>query len=512
MVRAVKNIVRLCRIGWILGRHDLLQPVAHSHPVLGFLNLITTHVQMADLPERPGQRLAKALTDLGPTFVKLGQALSIRADILSEQMCQDLAELQDGVSAFSAIEARNVIETALGQPIEALFSFFETVPTAAASIAQVHFAQTHDGKDVAIKVLRPNVEQQFAKDLALFRWGAEWIERLFPRSRRLKPVDVIQVLEESVQMELDLRLEAAAAEEMSEFFEKSGHELCFRVPKINWELTSQRVLTMERIDGIPLGDRQKLLEAEIDLDALLSHAASAMFLQVFEFGYFHADMHPGNFLVEPDGTLVMLDFGIMGRLDLKSRLYLAEMLMGFLTGDYRRVAEIHFQAGYVPAHKSVDYFTQACRSIGQPILGKPLAEISLGRLLGQLFQITETFEMETQPQLLMLQKTMMLAEGVGRLLKPDANMWQLAEPLIESWVTKHLSLPGKVYRQGQEFTDILKDFPQIARLLETRLKNATSTDYRSELHLLKERINLQSFWLGCLSLALATSLISMFLL
>src|SRR6185312_4674074 len=359
------------------------------------------------------------------------QALSIRADLIGETMAADLATLQDRLPPFPGAEARRMVEAELGQDIAALYREFDDRPVAAASIAQVHFAETIEGEAVAVKVLRPGIHAAFARDLDLFFWLAHLIERRQPGLRRLRPVAVVETLARSVRLEMDLRYEAAGASELRENF--AGDET-FRVPRIDWLRTSRQVLTLERVGGIRVDNRAALVAAGHDLRQIMANAAGAFFHQVFRDGFFHADLHPGNLFIDPSGAVVVVDFGIMGRLDRRTRYYLADMLLGFLTGDYRRVAEVHFAAGYVPPRRSVDAFTQACRSIGEPILGKPLQEISVARLLAQLFEITERFEMETQPQLLLLQKTMVVIEGVGRRLDPTINIWVLARPLIEGWM------------------------------------------------------------------------------
>ena len=292
------------------------------------------------------------------------------------------------------------------------------------------------------------------------------MQRSRPEFRRLKPVEVIETFRETTKLEMDLRLEAAAAEEIERNFEGDSD---FRVPSVDWRRTSRRVMTSERIHGIPIDERETLIERGLEPDVVLAKAATALFKQVFRDGFFHADQHPGNLFVGEDGEIIAVDFGIMGRLDGPTRRYLGEMLLSFLNRDYRRVAEVHFEASYVPAHKSVQAFTQACRSIAEPILDKPQNEISIARLLAHLFQITETFEMETQPQLLLLQKTMLVAEGVGRKISPDANFWFLAQPLIEDWVRKNMGPETLILETVEDVTESLRKIPRMVQDME---KNA----------------------------------------
>ena len=465
ILRTGRNLARLLQIGFILARHDalfLFERIPVLLPILAVLRLIRRRDAKFAAP-RPGERLAAALQELGPSFIKLGQLLSTRADLLGEQFAADMSGLQDKLPPFPAAEARAIVADEFGRRLETLFSRFEDQPVAAASIAQVHFAVTSSGEDVAVKILRPGIDAAFARDLDLFFWLAHLAEWSQPALRRLKPVEVVRTLAETVRTEMDLRLEAAAASELGDNF---GGDPDFRVPRVDWQRTSQRVLTLERVSGIRVDDREALLAAGHAPQDILAKAARAFFNQVFRDGFFHADLHPGNLFVDRDGAIAVVDFGIMGRLDRKTRYYLADMLIGFLTGDYRQVAEVHFDAGYVPAHHSVDAFTQACRSIGEPILGRPLNEISLARLLAQLFRVTELFEMETQPQLLMLQKTMVLAEGVGRSLAPELNMWTLARPLIEDWMLTNRGPEARAVDAVAEAASLLERLPRLVRNLE----------------------------------------------
>lgn len=458
MIRVIRNLLRLAVIAWTLTRHDALffLDVTGAGRILARGLHFFSRSRYAAL--RPGQRLALALQALGPTFVKFGQALSTRPDLVGEQVAADLSELQDRLAPFPAAEARAIITAELGQPVEALYRSFEDEPTAAASIAQVHMAVTSDGEDVAVKVLRPGVEHTFARDIALFYWLAGWVERLLPSMRRLRFVDSVHAFEDSVTMEMDLRFEAAAAAEMAENF---AGDPTFTIPTIDWQRTGRRVLTLERIHGISIDEVEALEAAGHDRVAVVEKAADAFFNMVFRDGFFHADMHPGNLFVGENGQLIAVDFGITGRVDKQTRRFLGEMLLGFLNGDYRRVAEVHFAAGYVPADKSMDAFAQACRSFAEPLLGKPLHEISIARLLGQLFEVTETFAMEVQPQLLLLQKSMLVAEGVGRRLDPQINMWQLARPLIEQWMTDNLGPQARVKESVGAVMATLETLPRL---------------------------------------------------
>lgn len=464
-MRGARNLARLFGIALILARHDALF-LFYDIPTVG------AYVRFAGLfvrrrrgigALRPGQRLAAAFAELGPSWIKLGQLLSTRTDLLGEEITADLAALQDRLPPFPGSQAQALIEAELARPLTTLYASFDEVPAAAASIAQVHFARTTEGREVAVKVLRPGIARAFARDLDLFQWLAGWIERLQPGLRRLKPVEVVETLADVVRFEMDLRFEAAAASELAENF---AGDPGFRVPEVDWLRTGRTVLTLERISGIRVDDRAAILAAGYSLDTVLANAAGAFFNQVFRDGFFHADLHPGNLFVVDDGAIVVVDFGIMGRLDRTTRYYLADMLLGFLSGDYRRVAEVHFAAGYVPPRLSVAAFAQACRSIGEPILGRPLQEISIARLLAQLFQVTEQFEMETQPQLLLLQKTMVLIEGVGRRLDPDVNIWTLARPLIEAWMHDNRGVEARL-RQGAETTAELAGLlPRLMRSLD----------------------------------------------
>ncbi len=458
----MRNTLRLLRVARILARHDalfLLDDLGVA-PSLGWLARFGC---IRRSKGRPGERLARALHEAGPSFIKLGQALSTRSDLFGEELCTDLSQLQDRLPPFSNAEARRAIEAEFGAPVDELFSQFEDTAHAAASIAQVHFALTHDGREVAVKILRPGIEGAFNRDLDLFRWVAALIERAAPQMRRLKPVESVEILAETVVMEMDLRFEAAAAAEIGENF---ADDPTFHIPEVDWSLTGQRVMTTERIIGNPIDDRDAIIGAGHDPLAVLESAANAFFNQVFRDGLFHADLHPGNLFVDANGVINAVDFGIMGRLDLKNRRYLGEMLLGFLTRDFARVADVHFRAGWVPAHKSREAFTQACRAIAEPILDKPQNEVSIARLLGLLFQITKSFDMEAQPQLLLLQKTMLVAEGSARSLAPEANMWFMARPLIETWMIEHLGPQARVREAVGDVADALERLPRMIKSLE----------------------------------------------
>ncbi len=419
--------------------------------------------------KRPGERLALALTDLGPAFIKLGQVLSTRSDLLGEQVAADLAKLQDQLPAFSAFEARATIATELGAPVGDLFAEFEDLPVSAASISQVHFALTPpdaafpDGRKVAVKVLRPGIEIAFKRDTDLLLWVAELIERTQPRLRRLKPVEIVRTFAATMRVEMDLRLEAASATELRENFAGDPN---YRVPEIDWLRTGKRVMTQERLIGIPMDDRGAMLASGHDVDEVLAKAAAIFFNQAFRDGYFHGDQHPGNMTVGADGAIQVVDFGIMGRLSRPTRFFLADMLLAFLERDYACVARIYLDAGYLSARKSVDEFTLALRSIGEPIHGKPLHEISFARVLGQVFGVTESFEMEVQPELLLLQKNMLMAEGISRQLNSTLNIWTLARPLIEQWMRDNRGPEARLAQAMEEALHVAARFPSVMRNLD----------------------------------------------
>jgi len=462
MIRNLRNFCRLVGIARVLARHDAfvsLGSVELARPLRFATRLLVIRKTPGISEKRPGERLSLALLALGPAFIKLGQVLSVRVDLIGEEMAADLSMLQDRLPPFTAVEALATIEAAFDLPVEDIFETFDPEPVAAASIAQVHRAKTPDGAEVAVKILRPGVEEAFQRDLDLMRWLAELMETNRPSLKRLKPVEVVDTLAESVAIELDLRLEAAAADELRRNFEDDPK---FIVPAVDWSRTARRVLTTDWIDGVQLHDRRALEEKGHDLEAVVANLARAFFLQVFRDGFFHADLHPGNLFIAEDGAVIAVDFGIMGRIDKKTRQYLAEMLLGFLTGDYQRVADAHFRAGYVPANQSMDAFAQAARSIAEPILGLPLSQISLARLLAQLFQITERFQMDTQPQLLLLQKTMLVAEGVSRELHPEVNMWELARPMIADWMVDTL---GPEARIRDAVNDMVRGLERLPTLL-----------------------------------------------
>ncbi|MEZ5932743.1 MAG: 2-polyprenylphenol 6-hydroxylase [Alphaproteobacteria bacterium] len=468
MWRSFRHVLRLIQIGRCLARHNALFLVERL-PLPGIVHWFCRHISNHKAPGRPGQRLARALQALGPSFIKFGQSLATRADFIGERFAADLAELQDRLPPFSAKTARSLIESELGEPLDHLFASFDGRPVAAASIAQVHFATTTEGEEVAVKVLRPGIEQQMAADLDLFAWIADWVEWLQPGFRRLRPSAAVETFAASTRIEMDLRLEAAAAAELAE---NCADDPGFRVPRIDWRRTARRVLTLERVEGLASDDRDGMIDAGLDPDLILKRAAEILFKQVFRDGFFHADMHPGNMFIDAKGDMVPVDFGIMGRLDPATRRFLGEMLLGFLDADYKRVADVHFDAGYVPANQDRQAFMQACRSIAEPIRDRPLADISVGRLLGQLFEVTETFAMETQPQLLLLQKTMVVAEGVGRRLNPNINMWELAQPLIESWMIDNLGPQAQIRTVIEDGVETLRRLPHLIERAERALESA----------------------------------------
>lgn len=463
MLTSIKHTARLFRIGLTLARNDAIFLLEELN-VSPTLTSICKWLAKKNVNESRGKRIANALESLGPSFIKLGQALSTRPDLVGEEISTDLSDLRDQIPPFDSATAKQIIEEEFGASIEDLFELFDDEPIAAASIAQVHKAKTKDGKKVAVKVLRPNIAKAFAKDVDLLLWMAEIVEHRLPNTRRFSPIKSVQTFANTVRLELDLRFEAACAAELKE---NTKHDDGFYVPDVFWKLTSERVLTTEWIKGISLNDQDALDKAKVDYKQLVEHAATAFFSQVFRDGFFHADMHPGNLFVMPDNTLSVVDFGIMGRISRRNQIFLAEMLWGFLNEDYHAVAKAHIDHGVVPATQDIDAFAMACRAIAKPILDRPLNEISVGKLLGQLFHVAQTFEMRTKPELLLLQKNMMLTEGIGRTFQPDVNMWKLAEPLINDWAKNNLTPKARMRESVKETLDELHKLPAILKQAET---------------------------------------------
>jgi ubiquinone biosynthesis protein len=430
----------LIRVGWVLVREGVVLALP-SEGLPPSVSLAKSFVSIFARRKAKGHtrsyRLSKAVERLGPSYVKIGQFLATRPDVVGVDFANDLSQLQDSMAFFPTAAAKANIQSSLGRPTEELYSSFGD-PIAAASIAQVHPAEvdTLQGrKKVAVKVVRPGVRQRFANDIEAMYLVARLQERFMPSSRRLRPVEVTRSLEQTTKVEMDLRLEAAALSEIAENTEKDAG---FRVPKVDWERTGRDVITMEWIDGVKMSDVDALRAAGHDLNKLADLLIQSFLRHTLRDGFFHADMHPGNLFVAADGMIVAVDMGIVGRLGKKERRFLAEILYGFITRDYLHVAEVHFEAGYVPAHHNTESFAQAIRAIGEPIHGQPAETISMGKLLTLLFEVTELFDMETRPELVMLQKTMVVVEGVARMLNPRFNMWKASEPVVGEWIRNNL--------------------------------------------------------------------------
>jgi ubiquinone biosynthesis protein len=465
MISALAHLVRLARAGFVFAREGVLSLI---DPALLPLSA-RIGLRLARLIERPSDdrranRLSSALTRLGPTYVKLGQFLATRPDVVGVALARDLESLQDKMPPFPQARAESIVAAAFGKPVGDVFAEFGPA-VAAASIAQVHRAQlnTPDGpRAVAVKVLRPDIARRFRIDLDAFAFAARNAEAFSAEARRLRLIEVAATLERSVALEMDLRLEAAALSEMAE---NTKDDPDFRVPSVDWDCTAQNVLTLEWIDGIALTDRGRLEAAGFDLPKL-GHAVIQNFLRhALRDGFFHADMHPGNLFVDPAGNIVAVDFGIMGRLGPKERRFLAEILYGFITRDYRRTAEVHFEAGYVPPHHSVDSFAQAIRAIGEPIHNRTAEDISMAKLLTLLFEVTGLFDMRTRPELLLLQKTMVVVEGVARGLDPKLDMWTVADPVVREWITRNLGPAGRIEDAAEGVFEVGRFLSQVPGLL-----------------------------------------------
>ncbi|MDW3118164.1 MAG: 2-polyprenylphenol 6-hydroxylase [Roseovarius pacificus] len=470
-MRGPHNILRLIRTGATLERTGAMGVVmdAMDAPPLvrGTMRFLAWPFQWLGYRGDPKMPPAtRALTALGPAYIKFGQILSTRPDLVGEDLATQLRVLQDKLPPFPVEVAKRSVEDQLGQPVEAVFDEF-SAPVAAASIAQVHRARLREtGEAVAVKVLRPGIEKAFRKDIDAFYFAAKMIEFLSPASRRLRPTDVIAHFEGVVMGELDLRLEASSA---SEFAANTSGDDGFALPQINWGLSGRRVMTMGWADGVPLGDNAALDAAGHDRVALGERVLQLFLSHALRDGYFHADMHQGNLKVAPSGEIIAYDFGIMGHIDEYTRKVYAEILYGFIKRDYQRVAEVHFEAGYVPADRDVDEFARALRAVGEPIFGMDASHISMGNLLSYLFEVTERFGMETRTELILLQRTMVVVEGVARSLSPQINIWQVARPVVEAYIRKNIG-PHAAVRDLQKTLAVLARYgPRLPGIVENAL-------------------------------------------
>ena len=477
MLTSFFHVLRLAKAGFVLAREGVFAGVdPQLVPPAARLPLAMARM-IGRRNVKPGEsRIAIAIARLGPSYVKLGQFLSTRPDVVGPNVVRELGSLQDRMPAFSRDKAVRVVEAAFGRKLDEIFVSLSE-PVAAASIAQVHKARVRDGdveRDVAVKILRPGVEGRFARDLADMFFAARFAEQHFSEARRLRMVEVVETLARSVRMEMDFRLEAAAA---SEFADNTAKDVDFRVPVVDWDRTQKDVLTLEWIDGVPFSDHAAITKASADPAQLGRTVIQSFLRHAVRDGFFHADMHQGNLFLDREGRLAAVDFGIMGRLGFKERRFLAEILYGFITRNYLRVAEVHFEAGYVPDTHRVEDFAQAIRAIGEPIHSRTADQISMAKLLTLLFEVTALFDMRTRTELVLLQKTMVVVEGVARSLDPRLDMWSTAEPVVRAWIEQNLGPIGKlqdaarnlgfVGRAALNLPDMLERAERMSRRLET---------------------------------------------
>ncbi|MEY4429540.1 MAG: hypothetical protein RLZZ182_2229 [Pseudomonadota bacterium] len=498
MRRAFKTFVRPFYIGLIVLRYGLDTILLDSfrHPSLRMASRVLSFGRRHDAPR--GARLREAFEQLGPIFVKFGQMLSTRRDLLPPDVADELARLQDRVPPFPADHSIALIEKALGQPVSQLFKSFETQPVASASIAQVHFAVLHDGREVAVKVLRPGMLDVIDDDLAILRTLAGWVERLSADGRRLKPREVVAEFDKYLHDELDLVREAANAAQLRRNMKDLDLVL---VPEMVWDMCTTNVMVMERMKGVPVSHMDRLREAGVDIKKLARDGVTIFFTQVFRDGFFHADMHPGNIQVSLSphsfGRYIALDFGIIGTLTEYDKDYLAQNFMAFFRRDYKRVAELHIESGWVPATTRVDELEGAVRTVCEPYFDRPLREISLGQVLLRLFQISRRFNVEIQPQLVLLQKTLLNVEGLGRQLDPDLDLWTSAKPFLERWMHEQIGWRGLRQRLIREAPRYAKLLPELPRLLHENLQHG-ARDVRHDLHRMLAEQRRTNRYLGAL--------------
>ena len=507
MSSRLARLARIFAVGLRFGLHEFVPPLARN-PLLG---LLAGH---AGSPR--AVRLREALETLGPIYVKFGQVLSTRRDLLPLDIADELAKLQDQVPPFASELALAEVETGIGRKIQQAFATFEREPVASASIAQVHLATLKDGREVAVKVLRPGVEAAIARDLALLETAAGLIERLWPEGRRLKPREVVAEFARHLDDELDLMREAANASQLRRNFAASALLL---VPEVHWDLCSQRVMVMERMRGTPISQVNVLRGKGMDVPALARAGVEIFFTQVFRDGFFHADMHPGNILVstegESRGRYIALDFGIMGTLTDVDKNYLAQNFLAFFNRDYRRVAAAHLEAGWVPAGTRVDEFETAIRAVCEPVFARPLKEIYFGKLLLRLFQTSRRFNVQIQPQLVLLQKTLLNIEGLGRELDPELDLWRTAKPYLERWMGEQIGWRGLLRTLRQEAPYWAATLPQLPRLVHRALAEDRLGELRRALERLADetarRNDLAAVLVAVLLVALVLAAVSLFL-
>lgn len=464
LTTSTTHVLRLLHWGRILARHGALRGIERSLATPPAVRRLCRIARFGTVqPRNPDY--AGAFQAIGPAAIKLGQALSTRPDLVGPDAMRNLATLRDDLPpvAFGLICAE--IEASFNRPWSDLFQSIEEEAVGAASIAQVHRAVTIEGRTVAIKVLRPGIREKFARDLETYEWAAAHLEAFGGEATRLRPRAVIANLRRWTAREIDLRREAASASELAQAMR--GHE-GFCVPAVDWDRTNSRVMTIGWIDGIKMSDIEALRAAGHDLPGLARRLVLSFLAQAIDAGFFHADMHQGNLFVQDDGTIAAIDFGIMGRIDRRARAWLAEIIYGLTTGNYRRVAEIHFEAQYVPSHHSVDEFATALRAVGEPMRGRPVSDISVGEMLDGLFAITRDFDMQTQPHLLLLQKTMVMIEGLATQLHPKINMWDVSGPFVRAWIRDELGPEAALADRLREDVDTFLRIPALIRRIEER--------------------------------------------